>query len=95
MDIKLFVWLAILLLTAAASAEEAASEEDSNSVKENELHSDAGVDEELSEEELKKEVKIEYLNKVDDCKKKAKAQDFLSLNFTSKWADSGETILST
>ena len=84
------VWFGILLLAAASSAEETAGHS-----KENDLHSTfATVEEELSDE-LKKEIKIEHLNKVEDCKRKAKAQDFLSLNFTSKWADNGETILST
>ena len=92
MDLKLFVLLGILLLASASADDETSvsQEEDSKSNEPSYVH----VEEELSEE-MKKEVKIEYLNKVDDCKKQAKAQDFLSLNFTSKWADSGETILST
>lgn len=87
MNLKLFVCLSILA-TAAASAEEPAGQ----STKESDLY--ATVDEELSDE-LKKEIQIEHLNKVEDCQRKAKAQDFLKLNFTSKWADNGETILST
>ena len=90
MNPRLFAWLGILFLAAAASADEATSE--SQSTKENDLY--ANVEEELSDE-LKKEIKIEHLNKVENCKRKAKAQDFLSLNFISKWADNGEVILST
>lgn len=101
MNSKLLLLFSILLLMTRSFADDVKSKDnlkDGSSEKENDLTNDEDTmveEEELNEEELQKQVSIEYLNKVDSCKKKAKAPDFVSLNFASKWLNTGETILST
>jgi len=92
MNLRFYLLLTILLIIRPTYGE--TNDETS---KENDLNTDEDtmVEEELNDEELKKETKIEYLNKVDNCKEKAKTNDFLSLHFTLKWLDNGEKILST
>lgn len=91
MNLNFCLLLSVLLVLSPAYADDQAKTDDST--KENDLIEDR-VGEELTDEDLKKETKIEYLNKVDNCKERAKTNDFLSLHFTLKWLD-GEKILST
>ena len=102
MSKRIYLLLSVLLLINLSFAKEDQSNDlkkeelTKNDLKDetNDLDEDTMVEEELNEEELKKAIKIEYLNKVDNCKSKAKAPDFVTLKFTSKYND-GDTILST
>lgn len=85
---------ALLIVKPAFATDQSKDEVDDSSVKE-ETEEEPMIEEELTEDELEKLIKIEYLNKVDNCKKKARAPDFLSVHFTSKWKNDGEIILTT